>query len=182
MAFIDEKRYIMLVIRKTLFLIAALAAVTVSAVSGRDTSPQIMLILRGNANEENPRGQLDDEAALEYARRLGFMGDVLDVAGDADAGNRQVDQALERIRSDQSVTAIYGFSGGGYNARLIWKKLAPAEQKRIRMIVVIGSPGVARGDFSRDVDVLIRPDPPEGHMAGPKVLLESFDIDRGAAK
>jgi hypothetical protein len=29
-----------------------------------------MLILRGVASSEKPRGQLDDQAALEYARRL----------------------------------------------------------------------------------------------------------------
>jgi hypothetical protein len=44
------------------------------AAPDQDTSRQVMLILRGIANAENPRGQLDDEAALAYARRLGFKG------------------------------------------------------------------------------------------------------------
>jgi hypothetical protein len=48
-----------------------------------------MLILRGIANAENPRGQLDDEAALAYAGRLRFKGEVLDIAGDNYAGNPQ---------------------------------------------------------------------------------------------
>lgn len=138
-------------------------------------SRQVMLILRGVANEENPRGQLDDESALEYARRLGFEGEVLDVAGNAGANSPQVAMALERIRSDERVTAIYGFSGGGYNARLIWKELTAAERERIRKVIVIGSPRVTEADFPGKSDVLIRADPPEGHIAGPRVLLESVE-------
>ena len=99
-------------------------------------------------------GQLDDESALEYARRLGFEGEVLDVAGNAGAKSPQVAMALERIRSDETVTAIYGFSGGGYNARLIWKELTAAERERIRKVVVIGSPQVAEADFPGKSDIL----------------------------
>ena len=83
------------------------------------TSDKVMLILRGIANSENPRGQLDDRSALEYALRIGLQGEVLDVAGDAGADSTQVRMALDRIRGDKAITAIYGFSGGGYNARLI---------------------------------------------------------------
>jgi hypothetical protein len=99
--------------------------------SERDGSRQVMLILRGIANAENPRGQLDDEAALAYASRLKFEGEVLDIAGDTYSGNPQVEKALERIRADRGIGAIYGFSGGGYNARLIWKQLEPPHQQRI---------------------------------------------------
>ena len=49
------------------------------------TSREVMLILRGIANSENPRGQLDDSSALQYARRRGFRGEVLDVAGNTGA-------------------------------------------------------------------------------------------------
>ena len=55
--------------------------------------------------------------------------------------------ALERIRNDETVTAIYGFSGGGYNARLIWKELTAAERERIRKVIVIGSAQVPRPIF-----------------------------------
>jgi hypothetical protein len=148
----------------------------------QDNSRQVMLILRGIANPENPRGQLDDEAALAYAGRLGFKGEVLDIAGNAYSGSPQVEKALERIRADRVIAAIYGFSGGGYNARLIWKQLEPRHQERIRKIVVIGSPGVAKSDFPGSAEVLIKPDPPEGHMAGPRILLESLDAERGSSQ
>jgi hypothetical protein len=150
--------------------------------SEQHTSRQVMLILRGIANAENPRGQLDDEAALAYADRLGFQGEVLDIAGNTYSGSPQVEKALERIRADRAIAAIYGFSGGGYNARLIWKQLEPPHQERIRKIVVIGSPGVAKGDFPGSAEVLIKADPPEGHMAGPRRLLESLDAERGASQ
>jgi hypothetical protein len=148
--------------------------------SERESSRQVMLILRGIANAENPRGQLDDEAALSYASRLKFEGEVLDIAGDTYSGNPQVEKALERIRADRTIAAIYGFSGGGYNARLIWKQLEPPHQQRIRKIVVIGSPGVAKSDFAGSAEVLIMADPPEGHMAGPRRLLELLDAERGS--
>ena len=91
------------------------------------TPSAVMLILRGIASSEMPRGQLDDKSALEYARRLGYQGEVLDVAGNTGAENAQARMALNRIRRDEKVRAIYGFSGGGYDARRIWKELNAAE-------------------------------------------------------
>jgi hypothetical protein len=139
--------------------------------SARAAGP-VMLILRGIADAEHPRGQLDDESALEYARRLGYQGEVLDVAANTSA---QLSMALDRIRHDEDVTAIYGFSGGGYNARRIWSQLNAEERQRIDTIIVVGSPGVEADDFPGSADVLIKRDPPAGHMAGPKALLESLD-------
>src|SRR5580704_8948705 len=156
---------------------------TIDPPSSEQENPrQVMLILRGIANAENPRGQLDDEAALAYASRLKFEGEVLDIAGDTYSGSPQVEKALERIRADREIAAIYGFSGGGYNARLIWKQLEPPHQQRIRKIVVVGSPGVAKSDFPGSAEVLIKADPPEGHMAGPRRLLESLDAERGTSQ
>jgi hypothetical protein len=149
----------------------------------QSTSNQVMLILRGVANSGKPHGQLDDQAALEYASRLGFRGEVLDVAGTTGSDSPQVRMAVERIRDDTRITAIYGFSGGGYNARQIWHGLSAAERDRIRKVVVIGSPGVSRSDFAGSSDVVIKPDPPEGHMSGPKVLLQCLgdqDATEGA--
>ena len=136
-------------------------------------SGEVMLILRGIANAENPRGQLDDEAAREYALLLGYSGEVLDVAGNANGPQAKI--ALDRIHHDDKVTAIYGFSGGGYNARRVWSQLSAEERQRIGKVVVIGSPGVNKSDFPGSADVLIKQDPPDGHMAGPRALLDSLD-------
>jgi hypothetical protein len=134
-------------------------------------SEEVMLILRGIANAGHPRGQLDDKSALEYARRLGYRGEVLDVAGGTGA---QVKMALDRIHNDEDVTALYGFSGGGYAAQRIWSQLDADERSRIGKVVVIGAPGVHEGNFPGSTEVVIKKDPPAGHLAGPKVLLESL--------
>jgi hypothetical protein len=176
-----NKSIVALALLATLVTVAVALAtfrMPVQRAPDQHTPHQVMLILRGTANSENPRGQLDDPSALEYARRLGFQGEVLDVAGNSGADSPQVMMALERIRRDETVTAMYGFSGGGYNARLIWKELTAAERKHIRNVIVIGSPRVAKADFPGNSGVLIKADPPEGHMAGPKVLLESLDRER----
>ena len=51
-----------------------------------------MLILRGitghYAGRDWPRGALDEPSALEYARRKGYVGQVLDVAGATGANHR----------------------------------------------------------------------------------------------
>ena len=128
-----------------------------------------MLILRGVAAENAPRGQLDDDAALAYARAHGYSGEVLDVGAD---NGPQVKMALDRIRNDRRVSALYGFSGGGFNAVAVWNQLTPDEKKRIRKIVVVGSPGISKASFPGLADVTVKEDPPEGHMEGPRVLLE----------
>lgn len=160
--------------------IVAVAALGIWARLPPDGSAPVMLILRGIANADNPRGQLDDRSALAFARRTGFKGEVLDVAGNTGPESEQVKKALDRIRDDETVAAVYGFSGGGYNARTIWKELTAAERQRIRKVVVIGSPGVAKEDFAGATDVLVKPDPPEGHMAGPKALLDSLGANVSA--
>ena len=136
----------------------------------------VMLILRGIAGNGKPKGQLDESPALEYARRLGYVGEVLDVAGNTGASSPQVRMALARIRDDDKdpVTAIYGFSGGGYNARHIWAAMTADERADIDTVVVLGSPGVEAGSFRGCDNVVIRGDPPAGHMAGPRVFLESL--------
>jgi hypothetical protein len=132
-------------------------------------APGTMLILRGVAGDDAPKGQLDDRSALTYARLHGYSGEVLDVAADS---GPQVKMALERIRNDRSVSALYGFSGGGFNIVAIWNQLKPEEKKRIRKIVVVGAPGVSKASFPGVSDVTVKEDPPQGHMAGPRVLLE----------
>jgi len=161
-----------------------LPAVAVQDQGNSDQDAAVMLILRGAADSENPRGQLDDGAALEYARRLGFRGEVLDVAGAGRVHSEQHAMAMDRIHQDETVAAIYGFSAGGYNARLIWKKLTAGERERIEKVIVVGSPGVVSTDFPGTAEVVIEDDPPEGHLAGPKTLLNKTllkSLDAGRA-
>jgi hypothetical protein len=84
-------------------------------------SKATMLILRGiagrYAGRDWPRGALDEPSALEYARRRGYDGRVLDVAGATGAHSPQTQMALTEFRRDPKAAAIYGFSGGGYNGR-----------------------------------------------------------------
>ena len=152
----------------------AMAGFRLVATSGQHPPNAVMLILRGIASAEAPRGQLDDESALKYARRVGYHGEVLDVASNGSADGAQVKMAIDRIHHDEKVRAIYGFSGGGYNARRIYARLNRTERQRIRKIVVVGSPGITQADFPESADVLIKNDPPAGHMAGPKALLDSL--------
>ena len=70
---------------------------------------QVMLILPGVAGEGKPRGQLDDKAALEYARRIGYRGEVLDVAGNTGSDSPQVSMAIERIDATQKSPGFMGF-------------------------------------------------------------------------
>jgi hypothetical protein len=129
-----------------------------------------MLILRGIAAENAPKGQLDDASAERYASRTGYRGKVLDVAGGT---AEQVKMTLDEIRSDTRVRALYGFSGGAYAAVNIWNQLKPEERERIERIVIVGAPGVTEQSFPGAARVVIQPDPPEGHMEGPRALLES---------
>ena len=62
-----------------------------------------MLILRGiaghYAGRDWPRGALDEPPALEYARRKGYVGQVLDVAGATGPQSPQTKMALAEVSS-----------------------------------------------------------------------------------
>jgi hypothetical protein len=146
-----------------------------------------MLILRGKAGfydgKNWPRGALDEPPALEYARRRGYAGKVLDVAGVAEAGSEQVKLALAEFRRDQSVTALYGFSAGGYNVKHILDALTPVERQRLRLVIVLGAPNPPGRDYQAELkptnygatyELIYRLNPPEGHMAGPRALLATL--------
>src|SRR5262245_1100257 len=103
-----------------------------------------MLILRGIAGHYSgrdwPRGALDEPPALEYARRRGYVGQVLDVAGATGKKSEQTLMALAEFRRDETVAALYGFSGGGYNVWHIIKALSEPERVRLKLVVVLGAP------------------------------------------
>lgn len=143
----------------------------------RDDSAQSakMLILRGIAGRfsgrEWPKGALDEPPALEYARRRGYVGQVLDVAGATGPNKPQTLMALTEFRRDTNVAALYGFSGGGYNVAHIITALSQAERGRIKLIVVLGSPLNAAYVYKGSWELVYRKDPPGGHMDGPRALL-----------
>lgn len=147
-----------------------------------------MLILRGITNlkvwPEYPRGALDEESAKEYAKRRGYDPEVLDVSGETQKDHKppQVRAALARFSRQPTVTALYGFSGGGYNTYWILKALAPEDRSRLQLIVVLG---VEVNKASRDLydkkafganwELVYHPDWPHvDHIDGPKMLLKTL--------
>ena len=115
-----------------------------------------MIILRGNAagagtypDEQGnkiawPNGALHVGAAVEFARRKGYEGVVLDKPGHPQSRHSpQANAAIDLFLNDNSVAAFYGFSGGGYNMSFILDRLAdeePDELWRIELVVILGAP------------------------------------------
>jgi hypothetical protein len=115
----------------------------------QDEPPKKMLILRGTAGEHEdetgrirdyPEGALHVEAAKEYARRKGFVPVVLDLPGEAGnhKASKQTMRAIEMICGDKSITALYGFSGGGYSIFWIIRRMDGADLNHLELIVVLG--------------------------------------------
>ena len=165
-----------------------------------------MLILRGNHGAAYPdeegkahdykRGALHERAAIEYASRKGYEGEVLDVSGDPGGhGNRskspQTLMALDRFFHDGSVAAFYGFSGGGYNVWWILRSLKDEDLKRIKLVVVLGAPDRPKSEYESSSfkagnwELVYRTNPPksaavvpkgvDSHMFGPEWLLSETD-------
>jgi len=137
-----------------------------------------MLILRGiaghHAGHDWPRGALDEPSALEYASRRGYVGQVLDVAGAPGPKSPQTVMAVAEFRRDETVAALYGFSGGGYNVRHIIRALTHDERARIQLVVVLGAPKNPAHLYKGPWELVYRVDPPGGHMDGPRALLASL--------
>jgi hypothetical protein len=164
-----------------------------------------MLILRGNhgaypdeagKKHDYARGALHERAAMEYARRRGYEGEVLDVSGDPAAkGNRshspQTLIALSKFHADDAVAAFYGFSGGGYNVWWIIRSLKEADLKRIKLLVVLGAPDRPEDEYNASHftgagwELVYKTNPPASaavvpkdagsHMFGPEWLLAQTD-------
>jgi len=142
-----------------------------------------MLILRGiSGTFPDPatghtrkwdHGALDEPSALEYADLRHYRGQVLQVSGETGLGSPQTKATLAAFRADPLVTALYGFSGGGYNVRWVLQSLTPEERKRIHLVVVLGAPKNDPSLYRGAWELVYRLDPPKGHMAGPRALLDS---------
>jgi len=126
-----------------------------------------MLILKGIHD------LLHEEPAIEYAKLRGFTPEVLPTSGETGEQSLQTNDALTRIKAG-GVTAIYGFSGGGYNAVHIWKRLPKSYRDQIIKIIVLGSPGVTREEFEGCPDVLIYNNPGVAHMDQPDQFLKDI--------
>ena len=104
--------------------------------------PGTMLILRGITNlkvwPKYPNGALDEPPALEYASKRGYVGRVLDVSGETGDRSPQTRRALHEFLSDSTITALYGFSGGGYNVYHILNRLKEEQRGLLELVVVIG--------------------------------------------
>jgi hypothetical protein len=143
-----------------------------------------MLILRGITNlkvwPQYPNGALDEPSALQYASNRGYTGRVLNVSGETGDKSKQTSMALQEIQNDSSITALYGFSGGGYNVYHILNRLTQELRGRLELVVVIG---VEASKLSADAlnpkrynahwELVYRNDPPPPltHIDGPRALL-----------
>ena len=138
-----------------------------------------MLIMRGVAGVYDgrhwPRGAMHEGPALEYAKRRGYDGKVLDISGEAQAGSPQSKLALKEYRRDSTITALYGFSGGGYNIYHVIHGMKKDEKDRLQLVIVLGAPKMKASAVQGSWELVYRVDPPGGHMDGPRALLAELD-------
>ena len=143
-----------------------------------------MLILRGITNlkvwPQYPNGALDEPSALQYASNRGYTGRVLNVSGETGDKSKQTSMALQEIQNDSSITALYGFSGGGYNVYHILQRLTPELRGRLELVVVIGvetsklsADALNSNRYNAHWELVYRndPPPPMTHIDGPRALL-----------
>lgn len=146
--------------------------------------PGTMLILRGITNlkywPKYPHGALDEPPALEYASKRGYTGRVLDVSGETGDSSPQTRRALQEFIHDSTITALYGFSGGGYNTYHTLNRLPVDQRDRLELVVVLGvdpkklsASALNANRFNAHWELVYRKDPPPPltHIDGPRVLL-----------
>jgi hypothetical protein len=146
--------------------------------------PGTMLILRGITNlkmwPKYPNGALDEPPALQYASKRGYTGRVLNVSGETGNHSRQTKMALQEFLNDSTITALYGFSGGGYNVYHILNQLATEKRGRLELVVVIGveasklsAHALNANRYNAHWELVYRNDPPrpQTHIDGPQALL-----------
>jgi hypothetical protein len=146
--------------------------------------PGTMLILRGITNlkvwPKYPNGALDEPPALEYASKRGYVGRVLDVSGETGDKSPQTRRALHEFLSDSTITALYGFSGGGYNVYHILNRLKEEQRGLLELVVVIGvesnklsAHALNSNRYNAHWELVYRNDPPPPltHIDGPRALL-----------
>lgn len=136
-----------------------------------------MIILPGITRAggmSDPRGLLDRDSARAYAEERGYWAQILDVAEATSPSEKQITAALRAFRDNPDAEAFYGFSGGGYSLLRVLRRLNEAERRWVKLVVVLGSPQQPQSAFEGPWELVYRRDPPEGHMAGPRVLLREW--------
>lgn len=134
---------------------------------GSGAKADTMLFLHGmQSRYGNVTPQKIEEYAKIYAEKRGYQFEAIPVSGDYTTKQRQ--QTVERIKKGD-VSALYGFSAGGYNIKHIMSLLSPELKAKIKDITILGSPGERP---IKDISTHIYRDPPQGHMQGPKMLAE----------
>jgi hypothetical protein len=143
-----------------------------------------MIIMRGKAGSYAlpgekarvwPRGALDDQAAVEFAKLRGYVPKIIDVAGYSAVDSKQMQTAMSEIRADNDVFALYGFSAGGYTILNILGRLTRKEKDRLALVVVLGAPEAGSHSYNGPWELIYRLDPSKaagGHMGGPRELLK----------
>src|ERR1039457_4842118 len=100
--------------------------------------PGTMLILRGITRlsvwPQYPNGALDGTRALQYASNRDYTGRELYVSGETGDKSKQTNMALQEIQNDSAITALYGFSGGGYNVYHILNRLTQELRGRLELV------------------------------------------------
>ena len=102
----------------------------------------------------------------EYATLKGYSFDHINISGDY--RTLQYHKALERIQKGD-VTAVFGFSAGGYTINSLLPNLSKTLRDKIQLEVIVGSPGVNAYPGIKEHVIMLNP--PEGHLHGPEVLL-----------
>src|SRR5208283_1635889 len=81
----------------------------------------------------------------------------------------QYNAAMDRIAKGD-ITALYGFSAGGYNVNHIIRDMSSTFRSKLTLAVMVGSPGLSMSVYP-GISYIIFANPPEGHLHGPQVLL-----------
>jgi hypothetical protein len=139
-------------------------------------------------DRRNSRRQIPDRQELGRGWKgnvygATHLGTTHVVAGETGDNSPQTRKVLHEFLSDSTITALYGFSGGGYNVYHILKRLTQEQRGRLELVVVIGVDSDKLSDhalnsnaFNAHWELVYRNDPPPPltHIDGPRVLLSGL--------
>lgn len=128
---------------------------------------QTMLFLHGmQSRYGNVKPSQVETYAQIYATKRGYKFEAIPISGDNTLAQRKA--AIARIQKG-GISALYGFSAGGYNIKHVLNGLSPKDRETIKDVTILGSPGERP---IKGITTHIIGNPPQGHMQGPRVLSE----------